>query len=224
MIIALLGGESTGKSTLSLALRAALADQCSGQIVLVDEYLRQWCSAKQRAPRQEEQAAIAGVQRQRIIEALKTGGRDHIVIADTTPMMVAAYSEQYFGDTSLWDTAVAFQRQCDVTLLMGLDLPWISDGLFRDSPQAREKTDALLRAQLEQAGLAFHTVYGSDDLRVQNALRIVLPMLGRQSRAPDEALEQGRLGAWQCEACSDPDCEHRLFTALLKTRGTTPKS
>ncbi len=223
MIIALLGGESSGKSTLSSAMQLALQKLQRRRVVLVEEHLRQWCTDHHRAPRQDEQAAIAEVQRQRILDAHAAASPGNIVIADTTPLMIAAYSEQYFADSSLWASALAFQRQCDVTILMGLDLPWVADGLFRDSPRAREHTDALLRAQLEQAGLPFHTVYGSGEQRVQNALRVILPTLGQGARPPDEALEQGRMGAWQCEACSDPDCEHRLFTALLKARVKTSK-
>jgi hypothetical protein len=30
------------------------------------------------------------------------------------------------------------------------------------------------------------------------------------------AINQGRT-VWQCNECSDPDCEHKLFTALLKS-------
>ena len=27
-----------------------------------------------------------------------------------------------------------------------------------------------------------------------------------------------RLRAWDCEKCSDPECEHRLFTSLVAQR------
>ena len=52
MKIALLGAESTGKSQLASALSARL--QQSGLAVhRVDEYLREWCDAHQRTPRQD---------------------------------------------------------------------------------------------------------------------------------------------------------------------------
>ncbi|GAA6140514.1 ATP-binding protein [Hydrogenophaga sp. 5NK40-0174] len=218
MIVGLLGGESTGKSSLARSLHNVLRTSWSGKIVLIEEHLRFWCEVRGRAPRVEEQAGIAAMQASLVQKALDGDASNVLVIADTTPMMVAAYSEQYFGDTSLWPEALAFQRRCQVSLLMGLDLPWIADGLFRDSPRARERTDAILRARLEQATLPFHTVYGQGDQRTQNALRTLLPALGVSSPPANEALEQGRAGAWSCEACSDPDCEHRLFTVLLERR------
>ena len=32
-----------------------------------------------------------------------------------------------------------------------------------------------------------------------------------------------RLRAWDCEKCSDPECEHRLFSALA-SRGSAPRA
>jgi hypothetical protein len=31
-----------------------------------------------------------------------------------------------------------------------------------------------------------------------------------------------RLRAWNCEKCSDPVCEHRLFTSLVDQRQARP--
>jgi len=214
--IALLGGESSGKSTLAQQLHAALSAQGIATAV-VPEHLRSWCEAAGRAPLAHEQAAIAAEQT-RLIETVQTeAARAEVVIADTSAMVVAAYSELYFDDRSLWPAAIAAQRRLDLTLLMGLDLPWQSDGLFRDSPAVREATDALLRRELQAAGIAFHTVYGQGAQRVRAALSLIGPALGRALLPEDRALREGH-GRWQCEACSDPDCEHRLFRALLARR------
>ena len=139
-----------------------------------------------------------------------------VVVADTTALMVAAYSELYFNDRSLYPAALAQQRRYSLTLLMGLDLPWVADGLFRDSPAMREATDAALRRELQAAGIGFQTVYGQGDARLQQALRAIGPLLGQPLVPQDPSLSEGRV-AWNCEKCSDPVCEHRLFTALLKT-------
>ncbi|NIM43698.1 MAG: AAA family ATPase [Hydrogenophaga sp.] len=211
LTVTLLGGESSGKSTLARQLHAALQAQGIDS-ALVPEHLRAWCEAAGRAPQAHEQAAIAAEQT-RLIEST----RAEVVIADTTALMVAAYSELYFNDRSLWREALAAQRRLGLTLLMGLDLPWVSDGFFRDSPVVREATDAVLRRELQGEGIGFQTVYGQGTQRLRAALRAVGAALGRELLPDDPLLREGS-GRWQCEACSDPDCEHRLFSALLARR------
>lgn len=82
-----------------------------------------------------------------------------------------------------------------------------------DNP-ADAATDALLRSALLQAGVAFQIVHGQDAVRVQQALRAIGNQMGRELVVDDPALTRGR-GQWTCDNCSDPDCEHRLFTGLL---------
>ena len=56
--VALLGGESSGKTTLGLALTHQL-NALGVSATLVPEHLRAWCEQQGRAPAQGEQAAIA---------------------------------------------------------------------------------------------------------------------------------------------------------------------
>ena len=53
--IALLGGESSGKTTLAQALHQHMQEQLHIETALVPEQLRLWCQAMGRAPRAEEQ-------------------------------------------------------------------------------------------------------------------------------------------------------------------------
>lgn len=215
LTITLLGGESSGKTSLAHALQTALAAQ-GVRSTLVPEQLRLWCEQHRRAPLEREQAERARDQ-YRAIDAAAQDTAAEVVLADTTALVIAAYSELYFEDRSLWPSAVAQQRSFDLSLLMGLDLPWVPDGLFRDGPALREATDALLRRELEAAGIPYQTLYGPLDSRLQQALRAIGPLLGRSLVAEDPHWAQGRR-PWTCEKCSDPDCEHRLFTQLLQQR------
>ena len=215
LTVSLLGGESSGKSTLARQLNEHLTG-AGIRTALVDEHLRSWCEAAGRAPYAHEQAELAREQTRRIDAAAQGGAQ--VVIADTTAVMVAVYSEWYFQDTGLWPDALAAQRRLDLTLLMGLDLPWVPDGLFRDSPTVREVCDAILRRELQGAGIGFTPVYGQNEARLQAALRVVGARLGVPLVSADPAWEQGT-GRWSCENCSDPDCEHKLFTGLLRQRG-----
>jgi nicotinamide riboside kinase len=211
--IALLGAESTGKTQLS----AELADSLRGQghrVAIVGEVLREWCVREGRTPRPEEQLPIAKEQERRVDEA--AAGSD-IVIADTTSVMVAIYSAMLFEDGTLYRFALERQRGYHATLLTGLDLPWVADGLQRDGPHVREPVDALVREALARAGVSYRTVYGQGPDRLANALAAIAPALpgGARDKGADE---QGRPWVWTCDKCSDPDCEHRLFTSLARER------
>jgi nicotinamide riboside kinase len=206
LTIALLGAESTGKTTLSRAMAAALG--ASGRRVeVVPEVLRAWCERERRTPDPHEQLPIAQAQEAQVDAAAR---RADIVIADTTSLMVAIYSGMLFADGSLYRFALERQRRYDLTLVTGLDLPWVADGLQRDGPQVRGPVDALVREALQEAGVAYRVVYGRGEERTRNALAPVLAVLG-ESRAGDT--ERVRW-TWSCEKCSDPECEHRLFAAL----------
>ncbi len=86
----------------------------------------------------------------------------------------------------------------------------------------RSEIDTLLRQALDQAGCRYHVVYGQGPQRLNNALLALgLPSLDPTAHEVREqsqfAIHRGRT-VWQCNACSDPDCEHQLFTGLLAQR------
>lgn len=201
-VIALLGAESTGKTTLALALRDALAAE-GRDCVVVPEYLREFCDTAQRTPRRDEQRAIADEQTLRIA----TAARAHqFVIADTTALMIAVYSDQVFADSGLYAQAeAAHAHACDLTLLTALDLPWRPDGLQRDGPQVREPVDAKVRAALQRAGVAYSVVFGSGAARLDAALACVQRALA----PPPDADAGGARWQWHCERCGDANCERR---------------
>lgn len=49
------------------------------------------------------------------------------MVADTTALMTAVYSDQVFGDVSLYRDALLEHTRYRLTLLTGLDLPWMAD-------------------------------------------------------------------------------------------------
>ena len=203
-VIALLGAESTGKTTLALTLGNALAG-LQRRVAVVPEYLREFCDREGRTPLQREQQAIADEQTRRI----EAAALDHdIVVADTTALMIAVYSDHVFGDTLVYATAQRDHARCDLTLLTALDLPWQPDGLQRDGPHVREPVDARLRAALARAGVAYSVVFGTGAARVQAALACVQRAIAPQP-APSESSARWQ---WHCERCGDANCErHRIL-------------
>jgi len=205
--IAVLGAESTGKTTLAAALAHRLR-AAGRQVVAVPEVLREWCDRQGRVPRQDEQRAIAEEQARRVLAVQDAD----IVVADTTPLMTAVYSDKLFGDTSLYGFALEHQRIYASTLLTGLDLPWVADGLQRDGPQVRAPVDAMVRSALGRGGIGWRVVYGSGDARLASALSALGPLAaGAAPRLPPTATAN-----WRCLNCDDSACEHRLFSSLKR--------
>lgn len=221
--VAVLGAESTGKSWLSQALASVL--RARGQEVhTVDEVLRQWCEREGRTPQRHEQMAIAQQQAQ-AANPPNHPALNSWLLSDTTPLMTAVYSQLLFEDDSLYPMALAHQALYDITLVTGLDLPWVADGLQRDGPQVRGPVDTLVRQALEKAGMTYRVVYGQGPRRLNNAL-LALGLAGEDATAQhireqsQFAINQGR-SVWYCNDCSDPGCEHQLFTRLLKQRSAS---
>lgn len=112
-----------------------------------------------------------------------------------------------------------------ITLLTGLD--WPCPPAEQDN---REQCDAELRRQLQASGTPYRVVYGSTARRLTSALAAAQALqapaqstAASLTRAPigsadgrDEGDDQVpfKMRSWGCEKCSDPVCEHRLFTSL----------
>ena len=209
-VIALVGAESTGKTALASALQAALQaalQQPGRSVACVPEYLREFCDTHGRTPHQHEQALIAAEQTRRIAAAANA---HDIVIADTTALMTAVYSDLVFGDTSLYASAEAAHACCQLTLLTALDLPWRADGLQRDGPHVREPVDALVRAALGRARVGYAVVSGSGGARTQAALASV-----QRALAPPPADDAGTARwQWHCERCGEAGCERQSRQSL----------
>ena len=79
--IALLGAESTGKTSLCKGITQALRAQ-GLEVTAVPETLREWCEANGRTPQAHEQSAIAQQHAERIFSI-----RKGFVISDTITLM-----------------------------------------------------------------------------------------------------------------------------------------
>lgn len=244
MNIALLGAESSGKSTLAQALvpeiSAALQDVAAPSafppppvIEWVPEALREWCMAHGRPPLSHEQSDVIAWQNRLADAARARVGPAGWLLFDTAPLMTAVYSEHYFFSDALTASATRVQQTFDVTLLMGLDLPWQPDGPWRDGPAVQEAIDTRLRHMLHTAAIPFQTIYGTGPQRTSAALLCIAQALPADSAARislkkrAETLDSESTRACfyskfmpACEACSDPACEHRLFSQLVAKRNS----
>ena len=203
--IAVLGAECTGKTSLVAALQAHWQAR-GAQVLIAEEVLRFWCAQRGRTPLAHEQQAIAQAQ----ADLAENAAHADYLVADTSPLMTAIYSDVLFQDSSLYPFALHHQRIYQHTLVTGLDLPWQADGIQRDGPAMRAQIDARLRQVLQRAGLAFSMVYGQGAQRLAGALAMLEPGTALAPQA-------SRNWRWLCDKCSDADCEHRLFSDLQAT-------
>lgn len=213
--IAIVGAESTGKTTLAATLAPRLAADSGLRVAWVPELLREWCDRAGRTPQAHEQEAILLAHHERI----ETAAADNdVVVCDTTALMTSIYSRLLFDDRSLEERAAALHRHMALTLLMALDLPWVADGHQRDGPHVREPVDVLLREALTVHRLPWAVVAGSGAARLENAVDAVAPLLRGRARAGrglfsrlDERNAEPAARSWRCENCDDPACERHLL-------------
>lgn len=175
MIVALLGAECTGKSSLTARLGERLG------VPTVGEFLRDWCLQAGRTPRAPEQAGIAAEQ-QRRIAAL--AAHSPLLITDTTALMTAVYSQHYFGDDSLLASALAeHRRQVGLTLLCcPAGVPWQGDGCLRDGEAARQAVHLRLQHLLDTESLPHQLLQGPLPQRVEQAIACITAIAGHNPR------------------------------------------
>lgn len=222
LCVAIVGAESTGKTSLAAALAKQLAQATGLRVAWVPEVLREWCDRMGRTPQAQEQAGILQSQQERIAAA---AAAHEVVVCDTTPLMTAVYSRLVFGDGSLDARAVHWHRRVALTLLTALDLPWVADGQQRDGPHVREPVDTLLRGLMLSHQLPFAVVGGVGQARVAQALAAVAPLLRNRAVRTTQATSPGAAGLftglgttpaaapqrlWACECCV-PECERALL-------------
>ena len=148
-VIALLGAECTGKTTLCEALAQTLPG------LWVAEALREFVARHGRPPRPAEQPALLAEQVAREEAAIARAAAQGLgwVLTDSAPLATALYSEQLFADSGLTAAALRHHRRYRLTLVTGLEVPWEPDGAQRDGPQARADFDARLRRAPALAGI-----------------------------------------------------------------------
>ena len=165
--VAILGAESSGKSTLAAALASHYGT------VWVPEYLREFVDVQGRVPEEHDQIAIARTQLAREEEAAAKATR--FLFCDTTPMLTAIYSRWYWNRV---DSALArLEQRHDYayTLVTAPDSPWEPDGLQRESAAVREAIHEQVIQMLEERGVAYTLVTGSLPQRMLQAKRLLNP-------------------------------------------------
>ena len=166
--IGLLGGESTGKSTLARSLADTLP------AFVAEEYLRDFVTSYGRPPLPHDQEGIYLTQQATVTTVVRAADFADTpwVIADPLPLMTAVYSVVYFDDDSLLAQGIDDASAYDVLLWCASDIPWTEDDGMRDGSDYRERTDEVIPARVAPQ-LPLHRIFGSADERLASALSLV---------------------------------------------------
>ena len=158
--IALLGAESTGKSTLAAALARRHGT------LWVPEYLREFVDVHGRVPHEDDQPGIARTQLAREEAMAARLDARGFLFCDTTPLLTAVYSRIYWGRVPPELLALEAAHDYALTLVAAPDLPWVPDGLQRESAEVRIRVHAQLVAVLAERGIPYVLVEGELEARI----------------------------------------------------------
>ena len=162
--IAIVGPESTGKSTMS----AYLANYYN--TMWVPEFARDYC-AKLTAPPtwQDEINMFYG---QLALEEELAPQANKILICDTTFITVKIWSDYTFGKSPQEVLDFLPNHTYDLYLLLNIDLPWEEDPL-RDFPHMREHFMEVWYKELNALNANYVLISGTGVDRYENAVMAI---------------------------------------------------
>lgn len=167
--IAIVGPESTGKSTMSQILAKHF------NTLWVPEYARYYCAAlTEPCSLQDEINMFHG--QVALEESIVSVASQPFIFCDTTFLTVKIWSDEMFGSTPPIVLDALPRRSYDFYLLMDIDLPWEDDPL-RDFPDKREYFMDIFHRELKALNAKYVVVGGKGDERVANAINAVKKFL-----------------------------------------------
>ncbi|APA69127.1 AAA family ATPase [Janthinobacterium sp. 1_2014MBL_MicDiv] len=162
--VCVLGGESSGKTTLA----AALAAHCDTGWVA--EYGRELWESQDGILAYDDLLMIGREQLRR--EAAAAGQARRWLFCDTSPLTTYFYCVEMFGKAEA-ELAQLAEHRYDLVVLCAPDFPFIQDGTRRDG-DFRARQHAWYQAELARRGIAFVTVSGTVADRVRQVAQLLL--------------------------------------------------
>jgi HTH-type transcriptional repressor of NAD biosynthesis genes len=162
--VAIVGAESTGKTTLAIALAEHY------QTTWVPEFGRLYTEA--RRPRGElwhsDEFTFIATEQARMEEALARIA-NRVLICDTDPLATAIWHERYLREPSAAVLAVAADRTYDLYVLTDVDTPFVPDDI-RDGQSIRQWMHDRFHEELSRMATPMLMVSGPHDKRLAAAV------------------------------------------------------
>lgn len=159
--IALVGPESTGKSTLS----EQLAKHFNGKFV--PEFARDYVANLSRPYTLQDIEYIAEQQLK-----LEESSSEALLFCDTNLLVTKIWAEHAFGTCPPFILNNWQAQNYSLHLLMNIDLPWQADPL-REHPHLRQFFFDWYERELKQAKVLYKIVSGNETERLKQAIGIV---------------------------------------------------
>lgn len=159
-IIAIVGPESTGKTTLARALAERLGAPW------VAECARAWLTGRDGYGRDDVERIGKA---QLAAEAKALAAAPPCLVVDTDLLVILVWWREKYGAPPRWLVQGLARQPPRKYLLTRPDLPWAPDPL-RESPHDRERLFAIYRAELAARRADFGIVAGAGDERLASAL------------------------------------------------------
>ncbi|PKV43233.1 NadR type nicotinamide-nucleotide adenylyltransferase [Janthinobacterium sp. 61] len=161
--VCVLGGESSGKTTLTQALARHFETEW------VAEYGRELWESQDGVLAYDDLLKIGREQLRREAQTLLAARR--WLFCDTSPLTTYFYCVEMFGKAEL-ELAQLAEHRYDLVLLCAPDFPFIQDGTRRDG-DFRARQHAWYQAELARRGIAFVNVSGTVAERIRQVAQLL---------------------------------------------------
>lgn len=169
--VAIVGPESTGKSTIATKLASHF------DTISVPEFAREYCKGLNRNYTLEDEINIFYGQVS-LEEKLTPLAKNNLLFCDTMVLTVKIWCDHLFGATPESILTDLKKQYYDLYLLMDIDLPWEDDEL-RDFPNLRAHFMEVWHNELKEIGANYVVISGSGADRFENARAVVEQFLIR---------------------------------------------
>lgn len=164
--IAVIGPESTGKSTLSEGLAAQL------QTVWVPEYARAYLESLGRPYTEEDLLEMACGQLE--MEDQLSHKANKFLICDTDLSVIRVWSEHKYGRCHPWVLERIAERKYDLYVLTDIDIEWQHDPLREHpQPEMRQYFFNIHKDMVQESGFPWIIVHGTHEARLQQAMQAI---------------------------------------------------
>lgn len=162
--VAIVGPESTGKSTLAISLANHFKTVC------IPEYSREFLNKIDRPYQQEDLLEIAKGQ----LLAAQEGCNEanELLFLDTDLFVIKVWSEFKYRNCDPRILQMVDDNKADFYLLTAADIPYEYDPL-RENPDDREELFNIYKEELIKANVKFCVVNDTQDQRLQTAIKAI---------------------------------------------------
>jgi len=179
--VLVIGGESTGKSTLTKNLEEYYLNN-GIRAYGIQEYARHWIDTRLDGDMDKLQfkhITLFGTTQMSRVRYYQQNGVNQLVISDTDAIVSSVFQQLYFGkiDQALIDEADL--EKFDLALLLYPDVPWVNDGQRNLGEWAmRMNVFEMLRFELSKRNIPYVIVKGEWGARFKTATRAINDLIG----------------------------------------------